>query len=37
VQQTNGVGIQIELKPWSWISHGGILTQPHLDAAPESE
>ena len=20
VQQTNGVGIQIELKPWSWIS-----------------
>ena len=37
VQQTNGVGIQVELKPWSWISHGGSLTQTHLDAAPESE
>ena len=37
VQQTNGAGIQVELKPWSWISHSPILTQPHLDAASKAK
>ena len=34
VQKTNGAGIQVELKPWSWISHHRILTQPRLDTTP---
>ena len=32
MQQANGVGIQVELKPWSWIGHEGILVEPRLDA-----
>ena len=32
MEKTNGVGIQVELKPWRLISHEGILAEPRLDA-----
>ena len=31
VQQTNGVGIQVELKPWHLVGHTSILIEPGLD------
>ena len=32
MQQANGVGIQVKLKPWSLIGHQRILAEPRLDA-----
>ena len=32
MQQANGVGIQVKLKPWSLIGHKRILAEPRLDA-----
>ena len=32
MQQANGVGIQVKLKPWSLIGHESILAEPRLDA-----
>ena len=35
MQQANGVGIQVKLKPWSLIGHERILAEPRLDATVE--
>jgi len=32
MEKSNGVGIQVELKPWRLIGHEGILAEPRLDA-----
>ena len=32
MEKTNGVGIQVELKPWRLIGHEVILAEPRLDA-----
>ena len=31
MEQTNGISIQVELKPWRLIGHTSILTEPGLD------
>ena len=32
MEQTNGISIQVELKPWRLIGHRRILTEQRLDA-----
>ena len=36
MEQTNGISIQVELKPWCLIGHRRILTEPGLDTTAQA-